>query len=424
MIQRLIVAVVVIVVVVIAGVVVVSYAFGSYPMIAAIQTPTRATFSRTMVARGRELAAIGNCASCHTAENGQPLAGGRPLETPYGTIYADNITPDSDTGIGAWSEAAFSRALRDGIDREGHHLYPAFPYNHFTKLTDADIQALYAYLMTRTPVHAMAPQTSLYFPFNIRMLMTEWNLLFLNKSPIQSDPGQNAEWNRGAYLVGAIAHCGACHTPRNWLQGEETSNALGGGQAEGWTAPAINAKSPAPVAWTVDELDTYLSTGIEQHHGAAAGPMRLVTEGLGQASPADVHAIAVYVASLMPKTPMAHPAISQPPADATAAAIVDGVCANCHAPNAPIAEGRWPSLASSTTLQEDSPRNAIQILRNGIPIPPGTGGPFMPGFSHILNDMQIARVANYLRGHFGGRPAWSNTQDMAQEISEQKSPQP
>ncbi len=424
MIQRLIVAIVAIAVLAIAVVLLLGYTVGSYPEIAAVQTPQRSAFGEATIARGRELASIGNCAACHSADNREPLAGGRPLETPYGVIYADNITPDTGTGIGAWSLAAFTRALRDGIDRQGHHLYPAFPYNHFAKLTDADIGALYAYLMTRTAVDATTPANGLYFPFNIRSLMTEWNLLFLDKNPVEPDAAHTAEWNRGAYLAEALAHCGACHTPRNFLQGEETSAALSGGEAEGWNAPAIDASSKAPVAWTVDELVTYLGTGIELHHGAAAGPMQLVARQLGQASPADIHAIAVYVASMMPKTPMSHPTASPPPADATAEAIVEGVCANCHAPNAPIAEGRWPAFSASTTLQEDLPRNAVQILRNGIPIPPGTGGPFMPGFAHILNDAQIAQVANYLRGHFAGRPAWGNAGDVAQDIAEEQGAQP
>ncbi|MDE2462893.1 MAG: cytochrome c [Alphaproteobacteria bacterium] len=382
----------------------------------AATTQPRTRFDAALIARGRALALVGNCASCHTAPNGATLAGGFALRTPFGVIYSDNITPDPEFGIGSWSEADFARAMRDGVTPDGEHLYPAFPYNYFARMTKSDLDALYAYLMTRRPVHMQAPANRLDFPFNLRVLLTGWNLLFLNPSPIAPRPDHTAAWNRGRYLVKSLAHCGACHTPRNWLQGEVADAGLEGGLAEGWTAPAINQKSLSPVPWTQRELETYLSTGIDAQHGAAAGPMRIVTDGLSAAPRSDVHAIAVYIASLMPRTPPRHAPFTHTQPLATAAAIVHGVCANCHGLNAPIAEGRWPSLAASTSLQETSPRNTIQILENGLPLPKTGAGPFMPGFANILSARQVAQVANYLREHVGGRKPWSDATDMARRI--------
>src|SRR5947209_17032374 len=178
---------------------------------------TPRSFAPDLIKRGGELAALGYCASCHTAEAGKPFAGGRPLATPFGTIYGTNITPDPETGISLWSQAAFNRAMRDGVDRAGRDLYPAFPYDHFTKLADEDLTALYAFLMTREPVNAPNPGNELAFPYNVRPLLAGWKLLYLNKDVVAPDKGKSAEWNRGAYLVEALSHCGACATPAGRL---------------------------------------------------------------------------------------------------------------------------------------------------------------------------------------------------------------
>jgi mono/diheme cytochrome c family protein len=207
--------------------------------------PLRTAFDRAMLARGAELAAIGNCNVCHTRTGGAPYAGGRPIVTPFGTVFATNITPDAETGIGGWSQAAFSRAMREGVSRDGHHLYPAFPYDHMAKMREDDIRAVYAFIMTREPVRAMTPANVLAFPFNVRVLVAGWKLLFLDHRPLQPDPGKDAQWNEGAYLVEGLGHCGACHTPRNALGAERRDQAYAGGETEGWTAPALNAASPA-----------------------------------------------------------------------------------------------------------------------------------------------------------------------------------
>jgi mono/diheme cytochrome c family protein len=278
------------------------------------------------VAKGAELAAIGNCADCHTAPGGKSYAGSRALPTPFGTIYTSNITPDSETGIGNWSEEVFRRALRDGVDREGRHLYPAFPYDHFTHLTDDDIHALYAFIITRESVHSVPPTNKLSFPYNIRSLLAGWKLLFLQRGPRKDDGTNSAEWNRGRYLVESAAHCGACHTPRNFMGAEIKSRAFAGGVSEGWDAPALNSSSPAPRVWTADQLFTYLRTGWQAQHGGAAGPMASVSENLSAVPETDIRAIAVYIASLSNRRQDKPPPSRQADATSTAAAIYAGAC--------------------------------------------------------------------------------------------------
>src|SRR5579863_6148619 len=224
------------------------------PAISPIESPAPQSFGAELVKRGRDLAAIGNCSDCHTVREGRAFAGGVPVPTPFGTIYSSNITPDPDTGIGRWSEAAFRRAMRSGIDRAGQHLYPTFPYDHFTNVTDEDDRALYAFLMTRQPIDAASRANELSFPLNQRFVVAGWKFLFLRRETFQADAAQSAEWNRGAYLVEGLAHCGACHTPRNVLGAERTSAAFSGGDVDDWQAYAINSRSPSPVPWDTEAL--------------------------------------------------------------------------------------------------------------------------------------------------------------------------
>ncbi|HEY4985740.1 MAG TPA: cytochrome c, partial [Bradyrhizobium sp.] len=224
------------------------------PRIAAVDPPSPETFDQALVKRGRDLVAIGNCSTCHTRRGAKDFAGDLPIPTPFGTIYSSNITPDAETGIGRWSEAAFRRAMRSGVDREGRHLYPTFPYDHFTHVSDEDDRALYAYLMTRQPVRAQTRDNQLPFPLDRRVTIAGWKLLFLRSAAFESDPTKSAEWNRGAYLVEGLAHCGACHTPRNVLGAERASARFAGGEADNWNAYAINAQSPAPVPWDGEAL--------------------------------------------------------------------------------------------------------------------------------------------------------------------------
>src|ERR1700688_3833084 len=235
-----------------------AFAIAWRPAIAAIEPPSPHSFAAALVKRGRGLAAIGNSSPCHTARGAKDCAGGLPVPTPFGTVFSSNITPDAETGIGRWPEAAFRRAMRSGVDRDGRHLYPTFPYDHFTHVSDEDDRALYAFLMTRPPVHAPARTNQLSFPFDQRAVVAGWKLLFLRRGTYQPDTTQSAEWNRGAYLVEGLAHCGSCHTPRNALGAERATAQFAGGDGDNWNAYAINAQSPAPVPWDADALFAYL----------------------------------------------------------------------------------------------------------------------------------------------------------------------
>src|SRR3979490_3083133 len=268
------------------------------PASAAIDPLTPQSFDAALVRRGRDLAAIGNCNDCHTVRGGKSFAGGLPVPTPFGTIYSSNITPDGETGIGRWSEAAFRRAMQSGVNRDGQHLYPTFPYDHFTHVSDDDDRALYAYLMTRQPVRAAARENDLAFPFNQRIAVAGWKLLFLRHGTYQPDSTKSAEWNRGAYLVEGLAHCGACHTPRNALGAEKSQASFAGGDVDNWHAYAINGQSSAPVPWDAEALFQYLRKGWHPDHGVARGPMAEVVSNLSEVPESDVRAIATYMAGV------------------------------------------------------------------------------------------------------------------------------
>ncbi len=370
---------------------------GAIPRIA---PPGAARFQTAAIEHGATLAAFGNCVSCHTAPGGAPFAGGRALRTPFGTIYASNITPDPATGIGAWPEAAFRRAMREGVDRAGQQLYPAFPYDHFAKVSAADDADLYAYLMTRQPVQATNPPNQLPFPLGYRFLIAGWKLLFFRPAAFHPNPAQSTAWNRGAYLVQGLAHCGACHTPRNFLGAEEAGRLLAGGEAQGWYAYALNDAAPAPVPWNADSLYTYLRRGWQVQHGDALGPMREVTDDLARAPDADLRAIASYIASSLGKqAPRAAPTPIALPAG-PGEALYRGACAQCHE------DSRGPpfagiDLARSTATHASNPTNLANIITTGIPASGEEPEPIMPGFGAVLTDRQTTELIAYLRARFG-----------------------
>ncbi|PTQ07478.1 cytochrome C [Sphingomonas oleivorans] len=397
------------------------------PAIAPIPVPSPSSFPAEQVARGAVLAKLGDCAVCHTAEGGRPLAGARALATPFGTLYSDNLTPDPDTGIGHWSAAAFRRAMKDGISRSGAHLYPALPYEHFTHVTDADLDAIYAFLMTRRPVHQEAPANKLIPPLGFRPLLAGWKMFFLHKGAVPVDPGRSTEWNRGAYLVEGLGHCGGCHTPRNLAGGEEGARAYHGGVAEGWHAPALDASNPAARAWTPDALYTYLRTGISPDHGAAAGPMGPVVESLASVPESDVRAIATYIASRMAGRDIGSPAPA--PLDNEVAAakrfpegatLFAGACAGCHGPGAPMMGQGRPSLGLVSNLRDDDPTSAIQAILQGIEPPIGGRGPKMPGFADSLTDGQVAAVIAYARARYTDRPDWSKLEQTVRKARKER----
>ena len=384
------------------------------PAIPPIPRPDPGSFPAPLVREGAALAEIGNCAVCHTTERGAPYAGGRALATPFGTLYTTNITSDEKTGIGSWSNAAFRRAMREGVSRSGKHLYPALPYEHFTHVTDADLDALYAFLMTRRPVAAQAPENRLMAPLGFRPLLAGWKLLFLHDKPFVPTPGKSTEWNRGAYLVEGLGHCGSCHTPRNIAGGEEASHSYAGGVAEGWNAPPLDASNPAAKAWNEGSLFAYLRTGIDANHSAAAGPMGPVTHALSKVPEADVHAIAAYVASLMAAKSPFQPVDEAAQADKShpiGAALFASACSSCHGPGAPMAEQGRPSLSLVSGLQETDPLSTIQVILQGLQPPIGARGPYMPAFSNNLTNSQVAEIVAYLRARYSDRPAWSSIED-------------
>jgi mono/diheme cytochrome c family protein len=416
----------VVAVILIAGAAV-GFAVAWRPAIAAIEPPAPSSFDSALVKRGRDLAAIGNCNDCHTVRGGQSFAGGLPVPTPFGTIFSSNITPDPDTGIGRWPEAAFRRAMRDGVNRDGQHLYPTFPYDHFTNVSDEDDGAIYAYLMTRPPVHAPARDNQLSFPLNQRVVVAGWKLLFFHRDNYQPDSTKSEEWNRGAYLVEGLAHCGACHTPRNALGAERATAQFAGGDVDNWQAYAINGQSPSPVPWDAEALFSYLRQGWHPDHGVARGPMAEVVSNLSSVRESDVHAIATYMADVFGaptperqrrgdevlaqvKSPAAPPA----PADQAGASIYAAACATCHETGRPLPYG-GVNLGLSTALSSPDPRNAANIVLSGVRAVEGERSPIMPGFAASMDDGQVAALLNYLRMRFSNQPAWNGVEKTVED---------
>lgn len=394
---------------------------------------TTATFDPALVRRGAELAAVGNCIACHTVPGGKAFAGGLELPTPFGTIHSTNITPDRETGIGTWSEAAFQRAMREGVDREGRHLYPAFPYDRFTHVTDEDNRALYAYLMTREPVRADRPRNDLIFPLGFRPLLAGWKLLFLEDGPMAADPTQSEEWNRGAYLAEGLGHCGSCHTPRNALGAEDKDRHFAGGEAEGWVAYAIDDTSQAPIPWTRESLAFYLRNGWHELHGVSRGPMAEVTGNLAGLPDSDIDAIATYVVSVMgPPDAERLAAADRLKAEVAAgqgatsgegqvvpavgtnmpgAAIYASACATCHESGRPLPFGGL-NFRLSTAVNAPNPQNIVNVTLFGLPPADGEASAVMPGFAGALTDRQIADLLAYMRERFSDAPAWQGVAEM------------
>jgi mono/diheme cytochrome c family protein len=419
-----------IVVAVVGGAVV--YAWQS--PIAPIVPSSVGPFEPALVRKGALLARLGDCGTCHTASGGAAYAGGLGLPTPFGTIYSTNITPDAETGIGRWSEAAFVRALRAGVDREGRHLYPAFPYDHFTLVSDDDAKALYAFFMSRDPVKAEARANELPFPINIRLVLAGWKLLFLRQGRFRADPTRDEVWNRGRYLVDGLGHCGACHSPRNLMGAEEKSRGFEGGEAEGWRAYALGVFSQSPVPWDEGSLADYLANGFHPSHGVARGPMAGVVDNLAKVDRGDVDAMARYLASSAGepsasrvaagvnaragqlsgpgRMPQAAGAQIETPLVSSEAggAIYAAACASCHDSGRPLPLG-GADLSLSTALSGDSPTNLLNILTQGLPAADQVVGPIMPPFADVLGDQQLIDLAHFLRKRFVGKPDWERISD-------------
>lgn len=381
--------------------------------IATVTPPAAGSWSASMLERGRQVAAAGDCAVCHTVSGGKVNVGGLAMDTPFGTLYSTNITPDPETGIGRWSFAAFERAMREGISRDGRHLYPAFPYTSFRNITDGDMQALYAYLMSQTPVRQEAPANQMRFPFNQRPLMAGWNALFLKRGEYQADPQRSEQWNRGAYLVDGLGHCSACHSPRNLMGAEKGGKRyLAGGVVDGWEAPALNALGQSSTPWSESELFTYLSTGFSDKHGVAAGPMGPVVSELATLPESDVRAIAHYLTSLdgMPQS-VAAKAVAQVDTQVSVSngeRVFKGACMACHSDGlGPKLFGVSPSMAVNSNIHSEVPDNLLRVVLHGIATPATRDLGYMPGFKDSLSNRQVADLAAYLRQRFApNKPAW------------------
>jgi mono/diheme cytochrome c family protein len=410
---------------------------------AAPNAPTDAS----LIDQGRYLATAGDCISCHTRPKGAPFAGGLPLTTPFGVIYSANITPDPATGIGGWSQQQFARALHEGIAADGRHLYPAFPYTAYTKVTDQDLHAIYAYLRSLKPVRYSPPPNEMHFPFSLRGLLAGWNLLYLQPGPYLPDPARSAEWNRGAYLVQGLGHCGACHTPRGLLGGERASQALTGGAyldeivdevtddrltpmdehtVRLWSAANLTQASSGLKTWTVDEIAAYLKSG-HNAHAAAFGPMSLViTNSTSHLNAEDIRAMAVYLKSL---PPAALPEPSKPDEERRRAGEIAYTtrCGDCHQSTGlgmPRDRNADPSktappLAGNAALQAVSPATLINVVLYGAheAVPTPESWPKMSGFelSVGLDDEQIAALCTYVRSSWGNRGGAVEAADVAKQ---------
>jgi len=385
-------------------------------------------FSQADIERGRVLAGVGNCGSCHTTDPERPYAGGRAMPTPFGTLYTTNISPDPATGIGLWSEDAFIRSMREGVARDGSHLYPAFPYTHYTRVSREDLQALYAYFMTRKPIQAPEPNNQLKFPFNLRFLQAGWKLLFFDAGQWQPNTGRSDQWNRGVYLAEGLGHCSACHTPRNVLGAELESRAYRGALVEDWYAPALTQDAEVPVSWTQREIYSYLRRGGSVFHGVALGSMsEVVHRGLKQASDNDIQALAVYFSQINNASgneqaaDMASQTIreAQSRSQATLSrgeALYTAACAACHYNDPDRPNLMRPELSLNSAVSASDPVNLIRATLNGVSQEEGLPGVLMPGFGQALSTEDMAALFNFLRTNYSDQPAWNNLERRIESL--------
>lgn len=370
------------------------------------------------IEQGRKLAIAGDCVACHTEPGGQPFAGGLPLDTPFGRILSANITPDREHGIGAWTDDQFVRAMQHGVGSKGEYLYPAFPYTAYTKVRRSDILAIRAYLNTIEPANKAVVTDQLPFPFNIRMSMLAWNMLFLKAGEFKPDLSKPEDWNRGAYLVQGLGHCGTCHTPKDFLGGDKSGSYLQGGVLEGWFAPDITGDAHGGLGgWSVSEVATYLKTG-RNAHAAAAGPMgEVVHDSTSHMDDADLEAIAVYLKSVpgngeAPPTPLA----SGDSRMARGSEIYDVNCAACHVGSGAGVPDIFPPLKGNASVQSTDPATLIHVVlqgARGVSTPQAVSGMAMPSFAWRLTNQDVADVLSFVRNKWGNSAAPVAPSDVA-----------
>jgi mono/diheme cytochrome c family protein len=376
------------------------------------------------IEQGRAVAIAADCGGCHTMPGGPPFAGGVAVPTPFGTLLASNITPDRATGIGGMTDAEFASALRQGVTHGGEHLYPAMPYPSYTKLSDEDVAALRAYLATVEPVEHRVVSNQLSFPYNMRWLMRFWNTLFFDEGRFRPDPNRAADWNRGAYLVQSLGHCGTCHTPKNWAGAERSSEALQGAPLEGWFAPNLTRDPRRGLAaWSEEDLLLYLKTG-RNRFDIASGPMAEAIERSTSKMPMDdLRAIAVYLHDVAGNPQRATPIAGNDPHMKAGAVIFRDQCAACHTQAGTGIVQLFPRLAGAPLTQQDDATSLVHVVLHGSRAGAteyAPTAPAMPAFDWKLDDQQIADVLTYVRNSWGNAASAVSASDVASARSAQQ----
>jgi mono/diheme cytochrome c family protein len=366
---------------------------------------------------GQYLVAAGDCMSCHLREGGEPFAGGLGLNTPFGAIYTSNITPDRETGIGAWTSDQFYHAMHDGKGAHGENLYPAFPYPWFRRASRADDDAIFAYLRTLPAVNYTPPKNNLPFPFNIRSSVGAWNLLFLDTHDFQNDPGQSAEWNRGAYLVNGLGHCGGCHTPKNSFGADKSKQQFHGGKLDNWVAADLTSNTRIGLgAWSIEDIAEYLGTGRNARAAAGGAMAEVITYSTSLMTDADRRAIAVYLKSRA-ASPTITAAAPDPGAMRRGAEIYSDACSSCHLENGVGQSRVFPPLGEDAMLQQSDSSGLDHLILAGTHIGISSSRPSplsMPSFAWKLTDQEIADVATFIRNSWGNHAAAVSATDVSE----------
>jgi mono/diheme cytochrome c family protein len=379
-----------------------------------------------VVKRGEYLANAADCLVCHTTQGGKPYAGGLGFKLPFGTLYSTNITSDKETGIGNYSDQDFLNAVHRGVRRDGTRLYPAMPYTSYTYISDADALAIKAYLFSLPPVRATPPANTLSFPFNQRWAMMFWSALFNPDTRFAPDTSRSPEWNRGAYLAEALAHCGECHTPRNLAFALDNRRKFGGAITAGWRAFNISSdKSTGVGGWRDEDLVSYLSVGHATGHGSASGPMgEAVDHSFSRLAPEDIRAIVAYLRSVPPTTSADLPASLAPPAsashkdggtpDARGKMVFEGACVSCHGWTGESPVSTMATLTGAWAVNDPGATNVAQIVISGTKREIPDGALSMPAFGNAYSDDEIAAVANYVTARFGSKGSKLTGKDVAE----------
>ena len=381
----------------------------------------------SLVERGKYLAEAADCMACHTSQGGKDYAGGLGMRLPFGALYSTNITPDKETGIGNYSDQDFLKAVQRGIRRDGARLYPAMPFPSYTYMTDADALAIKAYLFSLPPVRVAAPANTLMFPFDQRWAMGFWSVLFARDSRFEPDASQSPEWNRGAYLAEALAHCGECHTPRSLALALDNRKKFAGAVTAGWRAFNISSdKTTGLGGWRDEDIVSYLSIGRANGHGTASGPMgEAVDHSFSQLTPEDVHAVVAYLRSVPAIASADLPAPPAPPAPAShrqgggtpdprGKMVFEGACVSCHGWTGESSISPFATLTGAWAVNDPGATNVAQIVISGTKRHTPKDAISMPAFGDAYSDAEIAAVANYVTSRFGRKGSQLTAQDVAE----------